>query len=53
MTNGRAKIDIWASPGLADAFGKPHASVLQKLDLKSRVQAVVVAYESGVVTAAP
>lgn len=52
LARGRSNAEICAELVISEATAKTHvARVLQKLDLRDRIQAVVYAYESGVVTA--
>jgi DNA-binding NarL/FixJ family response regulator len=52
MANGMSNAQIAGALGLEEATIKSHVSrLLTKLDLRSRVQAVIFAYETGMVTA--
>ena len=52
IANGMSNAQIGRALGLEEATIKSHVSrLLTKLDLRSRVQAVIFAYETGIVTA--
>jgi DNA-binding NarL/FixJ family response regulator len=52
LARGRSNAEICSELVISEATAKTHvARVLQKLDLRDRTQAVIYAYESGVVTA--
>jgi DNA-binding NarL/FixJ family response regulator len=52
LARGRSNAEICSELVISEATAKTHvARVLQKLDLRDRIQAVIYAYESGVVTA--
>jgi len=51
LARGRSNPEICAELVISEATAKTHvARILQKLDLRDRVQAVIYAYENGVVT---
>jgi DNA-binding NarL/FixJ family response regulator len=51
LARGRSNPEICAELVISEATAKTHvARILQKLDLRDRVQAVIFAYENGVVT---
>jgi DNA-binding NarL/FixJ family response regulator len=53
LARGRSNPEICAELVISEATAKTHvARILQKLDLRDRVQAVIYAYENGVVTPA-
>jgi DNA-binding NarL/FixJ family response regulator len=54
MARGMSNAELTSALTLSEATVKTHvARILGKLDLRDRVQAVVVAYETGLVSAAP